>query len=112
MPGDHEEPQFNGRAYSLISGNSLTVTKEFFRKGYNYIVSCQVEKSDGLKKGSAVEVFKTERGAIMKNVVVTVEQKKQIVVLVTFDVCIVGLMMLASFLDYKKMLYFPGELNK
>ena len=59
-----------------------------------------------------MEVFKTERGAIMKNVVVTVEQKKQIVVLVTFDVCIVGLMMLASFLDYKEMLYFPGELKK
>jgi hypothetical protein len=44
--------------------------------------------------------------------VVTGKQRKKIVDLIIFDVFMIGLMMLGSFLDHKKILYFPGELKK
>lgn len=58
-----------------------------------------------------MQVFKIDRDVFTKNVVVTGKQKKEIVDLIIFDVFMVGLIMLANFLDHKKILYFPGELK-
>lgn len=96
-----------GKFMHRDKSNTVTIQKSFFVQGDNYFVSCNATTPDG-KQAYAATVFYTDReiSRMFEIETITMKQRRQIILVVLFDIIAVIFMLSTVIMDKKECMVF------